>query len=367
MSRLRWGICLSVLCTAARLPSFASTGTEAAAFLEIPVGARPAAMGAAYAPLAEDAYAAVWNPAGLAFLPETQVAAQHLSYLESIHYEFLSVVRPTRPGGAWGASAQYLGSGDITQTNDSGQRIGNFSSHFAAYTASYGQKITERIALGVSAKWVNAKISDVGANAFAGDAGLMMEVNEKLTLAGVIANAGTKLKFLDDGGSLPLTAKLAAAYRVTSQWLVAVEGDEQAGLASGHVGIEYHPMSFLSIRTGYRTDTTKELSALAGVSAGLGLDVWGQEFSYAWLPYGDLGTTQYFSLLLRFGASRDARKNLIRYEPIRTHRTVHKNSKSTEDDKKHDDPEYQQLMQLLDDSPAHLAEKQKENEVSNPQ
>ena len=35
----------------------ASSGTESASFLDIPVGARPAAMGSAYSALATDAYA----------------------------------------------------------------------------------------------------------------------------------------------------------------------------------------------------------------------------------------------------------------------------------------------------------------------
>src|SRR5471030_2939425 len=90
-----------------------SRGSEGAAFLEIPVGAGPAALGSAYTALAQDAYAPIYNPAGLGFLPATQIAAQHLSYLESIDYEFLSFVHPLAEGKAFGLSAQYLGSGEI--------------------------------------------------------------------------------------------------------------------------------------------------------------------------------------------------------------------------------------------------------------
>src|SRR5258708_9890564 len=44
--------------------------------------------------LATNAYAPVWNPAGLGMLNGNEVAAQHLSYLESMHYEYLSFVHP---------------------------------------------------------------------------------------------------------------------------------------------------------------------------------------------------------------------------------------------------------------------------------
>jgi hypothetical protein len=92
-----------------------AAGTSSASFLDIPVGAGPAAMGSAYSALATDAYAPVWNPGALGFIDSTQIAGQHVAYLESISYEFLSFVHPLIPGDAIGVSAQYLGSGDIIQ------------------------------------------------------------------------------------------------------------------------------------------------------------------------------------------------------------------------------------------------------------
>src|SRR5439155_24733072 len=70
----------------------ASSGTEGASFLDIPVGAGPAALGSAYTPLATNAYAPVWNPAGLGMLSGIEVAVQRLSNFKPIHYEFLSFV-----------------------------------------------------------------------------------------------------------------------------------------------------------------------------------------------------------------------------------------------------------------------------------
>ncbi len=87
--------------------SFASSGEEGAAFLDIPVGAGPAAMGGAYSALANDAYAPTYNPAGLGFLDSTQLSGQHLSYIDSIAYEYLSFVYPMKKGKSLGVSAQY--------------------------------------------------------------------------------------------------------------------------------------------------------------------------------------------------------------------------------------------------------------------
>src|ERR1700761_8948069 len=94
----------------------ASVGTAGASFLDIPVGAGPAALGSAYTALATDAYAPVWNPSGLGFVPTPQLAAQHLSYVDAINYEFGSVAYPLSHHNALGVSLQYLGTGDIPGT-----------------------------------------------------------------------------------------------------------------------------------------------------------------------------------------------------------------------------------------------------------
>src|SRR5258706_8326700 len=123
LSRLFFILLGAVL--SSELPVFASSGTEGASFLDIPVGAGPAAMGSAYTALANDAYAATINPGGLGFLDSTQFAGQHLSYLDSIHYEYLSFGLPLPrasscssaadcPGSGLGGSIQYLGTGDIS-------------------------------------------------------------------------------------------------------------------------------------------------------------------------------------------------------------------------------------------------------------
>ena len=146
---------------------------------------------------------------------------------------------------------------------------------------------------------------------------------------------------------------LGLSYQPTPRWLITTEGIyPRTGLASFHLGGEWRPLKFIALRTGYRTDTIQGLSALAGCTVGLGMKVWGQELAYAWLPYGALGNTHYFSFLLKFGEVDRGRCNLIHYQQI--HRTVHNGSNSEEDS-----PEYQQLMELLKEREKELARQQK--------
>jgi hypothetical protein len=352
---------LSLLICVFPITSQASSGTEGAAFLDIPVGGGPAALGAAYSALANDAYASTLNPGGLGFLPSTQFAGQHLSYIESVYYEHLSFAVPlprssaclnseTCLGSALGGSIQYLGSGDINGTDVNANPTGTFSTHYAAYNLSYGRAFSDRLSLGITGKWINAKIDDVTANAYAADFGSMYKATDKLTLAAVMTNLGTKLTFLDQSDSLPLAFHLGAAYRPVSQWNLSAEGVyPQTGLASAHFGIEWHPLQMIAIRTGYRTDTVKENGALAGFTTGLGLQAFGQEFAYAWVPVGDLGNTHYFSLLIHLGETNQAKRNLIQYQTIKQHRAAQGGSDDI-------DPDYQQLMEIISNDDSHLAQ-----------
>jgi hypothetical protein len=312
--------------------------------LEIPVGAGPAAFGSAYTALANDAYAPVWNPAGLGFLESTQLAGQHLAYLESMNYEFVGLVHPLRKGDAVGVSAQYLTSGDIPATDLAGQSFGSYSDTFGAYSLAYGHAFSERFSLGLTGKVIHLQLEDVSANAYAADLGAFYVLNAKWHLAATIANLGTKITFLKAGNSLPRTVHLAAAYRLTSAWTVAAEAAAPtAGTLSARLGVEWRPLDLIALRAGYRTDTLKELSALAGFSTGIGVQVWGKELAYAWVPYGELGNTQYLSLVWRFGALEQRDRNLIQYRSLNSRRSIKEQGLDSMD------PETQQLMQLLNE------------------
>jgi hypothetical protein len=281
--------------------AYGASGTEGASFLDIPVGAKPAALGSAYSAAAEDAYATVWNPAGLGFLPMPQVAAQHLNYLETLRYEFLSVTLPVGTGGGLGAAIQYLGSGDIPGTDLNNHDLGSFSSYFAAYSLSYGHALSPSVSLGATAKAIQARIKDTSAGTFAGDTGVAVHWGEKLACALVLANVGKPLRFNDQKDALPQATRAGAAYSWNNHWRSMTEiAYHRTGLAAFRFGGEYQQRYF-SLRGGYRTDSTRDLGFAAGLTAGLGLQFWNQEISYAWNAYGDLGQTHYVSLVCRWG------------------------------------------------------------------
>jgi hypothetical protein len=188
----------------------------------------------------------------------------------------------------------------------------------------------------------------VGARAYAVDLGSLYKFNSKLTLAAVLTNFGTKMKFIDQADSLPLAFRLGAAYRVTPQIGLTTEGVyRQNGLASFHAGTEWRPSPPIALRVGYKTDTLPGLSPLAGLTMGIGIHAWGHEFSYAWLPLGELGNTQYFSLVLKFGGATAERRNLIQYQRIKRERVS-----ETSDDQASWDRDLMDLLENEEKKPA---------------
>jgi hypothetical protein len=239
----------------------------------------------------------------------SELAAQQLSYLNSINYEYAGFVHPLTPGHSLGVSVQYLGSGNIAGTDVSGNSIGNFSSYYASYNLSYGQVITDKLSLGVTGKVISASLGSVGASAYAFDVGSMYKVNKRLTLAGVLTNVGTKLTFLDQQDSLPMSFHMGASYEIDPHFTALAEWVyEQTGVNVGRTGLEWRLCDAVALRAGYRSDTSQGLSSLSGFTMGIGLKVMGQEFSYAWVPMGALGNTQYFSVMIRFGGKNQPKR-----------------------------------------------------------
>jgi hypothetical protein len=82
------------------------------------------------------------------------------------------------------------------------------------------------------------------------------------------------------------------------------------------------------------------LSPLAGFTTGIGLNIWGYELSYAWVPLGDLGNTNYFSFLYKFGETSNPKRNLIHYQAAKRPSSVNDTGQIES---------IQQLLELFDD------------------
>jgi hypothetical protein len=294
-----------------------SKGTSGAQFLEIAPGARPAAMGGAFAGVADDVHAVWYNPAGLGNLMRVEVTGMDDQYFQGVEYDFAAVSVPLlsfqkhaiQDRNAYGVlafSVYDLSLGNIpTQGNtETATPTGSVSSQDLAYALSYGYALPATdLSLGATVKYVTSQLAGFNASAFALDAGALYR-HDLWSLGGGLRNAGTRYGFAGQSDPLPLLFYAGGGYHLTKQWLASAEvdvpRDNNLVLA---LGTEYvHPFTSKvsgALRAGYNTGNS-DAGGISGVSFGGGLTYGNFSFDYAFLPFGDLGNTQRYSLVVKF-------------------------------------------------------------------
>lgn len=175
-------------------------GTTAAAFLNIPVGARATAMGGAFSASANDATSLYWNPAGLTALSGGSFAGEYAAWLADIEFNYAAFALPTA-FGTFGVAVTALRTPEmevttVAQQNGTGER---FDAASYAFSLSYARALTDRFSIGGTAKLVNERISSSSASGVALDVGTMFVTPFRgVRLGASISNFGTKMTIAGD-------------------------------------------------------------------------------------------------------------------------------------------------------------------------
>lgn len=167
-------LCASVTAFSAALSGgISKVGTTSASFLKNPVGARALAMGGAYSSIANDATAAYWNPAMLGLITNFSADVSHSKLLAELNTNYFGAAFAMGSLGTGAISVLTLGMDEMDVTTEQYQdgtgEIFNAGSY--AVTFSYGKFITDRFAIGGSARYVNEYIWNSESQAFAFDIG----------------------------------------------------------------------------------------------------------------------------------------------------------------------------------------------------
>ena len=300
----------------------AGKGTTAGAFLRLAPGARGAAMGEALGGVADDAYAAWYNPAGLGFLTRVEAAVAHESRFESIAYDAAILAVPVLSwrdsslrSNAYGVtalsvyslSASGIERRGLTETDTPS---GTFASSDRAYALSYGWKAPgTKMAFGGTAKFVDSALDTARATALTWDGSVLWRGESAAAAAGV-RGLGGSLRYSRVYDPLPTVYYAGVSYRSRAGWLVASQLDVPIqDTPSLGLGVErrWAPTPDLSavFRGGFNTGHSGA-GGLAGASLGFGVAWRATEVDFAWSPSGALGDLFKYSLLFRFGEVRSA-------------------------------------------------------------
>jgi len=315
------------------------TGTTAAAFLEIGVGAAANGMGGAFVGRADDASALYWNVGGIASLARNQVILVHTNWIADSRFDFAGLVLNLGGFGNIGLSFTSLSMADMkVRTVEQPEGTGEFfSAGDIAVGLSYSRFLTDRFSVGLTAKYIQQSIWHMNSIAFAIDAGTVFRTDllGGLTIGAVLSNFGTPMRLqgrdaryfirvdetkqgsndnipvnIDlDSWDLPLYFQIGVSapvfnyddYKMTVSADALVPNNDYQSL---NVGAEFTFMDVLSLRGGYNSlflqDAEGGLSLGVGVNSQMLLSVATVYFDYAFRDFGRLNSVHNFSIGISF-------------------------------------------------------------------
>ncbi|KKM91027.1 hypothetical protein LCGC14_1232630 [marine sediment metagenome] len=293
MRKVLGSMVVGILVFALNISSSAGgSGTTAANFLKIGVGARAAAMGDAFTVIVDDSTSLYWNPAGLAKMEKRQFSATYNMWFAGINQGYLGMGFPLSGEGIVAGGMNYVDMGDFDGRDEAGNPTGTFTASALNYQLGYANRVGEKLIWGISAGLVQDTIADDIKSTYAANFGLLFETSESLSLGLALQNIGGQL----GGDPLPFVAKIGMAYTWQSLLLaldIAKPADNDLYYCAG---IEWWIMDGIALRAGYKTN--QDIGE--GLTAGFGFDKGKIRFDYAYVPYGELGNTHKVSLGMSF-------------------------------------------------------------------
>jgi len=331
---------------------FSEAGTRAAEFLTIPIGSRGVAMGGAFGAAADDISAVWWNPAGLAFLNDTQLFLTVANQPLDVGYTYAAVAAPLLEGRLiMGGFMGLLTGGDqeittVTQPEGTGA---TFSTYSLQAGASFAWNFSDRACAGINIKAVHEDIAGNTQSTVAFDLGTNYHtvfLGREIRLAFLIRNIGGNMAFSGNGlkittppedvypgtniarqerealrrttrYKLPTSFHISLSYLLRADkcyhWLAAAEFSQ-----NNNMPVSYSVGSELARKVGKRTSVAlrggwefrgdeldlEGVDRLRGLSAGGGVTydfiAFKGSIDYAYRNWGRLHSSQLFSLSISF-------------------------------------------------------------------
>ncbi len=288
-----------------------AAGMTSADFLNLPIGARAAAMGGAYSAISEEASAIYWNPAGLVQVPKLSAVFMRSRYVAETSYQYAAYAHRLGFDSVVGGSVFMTDIGAIDQTDYiSRTKIGSFAPRDQVYTLSYSKAVLEfsdkdmDVSIGVSGRYISSRILNT-AKSYSADIGVMTynftAIPYRLGVA--LVNLGNGLRYDKQSSPLPLTLRLGGAVNPFRNMLVSADavfpkGNEPHLSFGGELATEPNELTRLCLRAGL--STAKLRDGLGGFSLGAGATLHFFSLDYAFVPMGELGAMHNLSLTFDF-------------------------------------------------------------------
>lgn len=144
-------------------------------FLEIPIGARAAAMGGAYMGISDDGAGLLYNPAGLANMKKKLFTTSYRAMKLDRSLAYISILFPTQGNSVLGVNWLYAGSGSVEARNSLGQLSGHdvsFNSH--DFGILFAKRFENYLSAGLKINYFQSNFTEINSGTVGIDFGIMI-------------------------------------------------------------------------------------------------------------------------------------------------------------------------------------------------
>lgn len=264
--------------------------------------ARADALGDAFTGLADDPSALFFNSAGLSQLRASSLSINHNSYLAGSFEETLLFGLPAGPLGGFAGALQYVAWGGLDQRDPYGVSQGTFSDGDVALGLGWGAALLKDFSLGLAIHGIQQKIVDSLYGQLTVDLGLLFAPFPDLQMGLSYSGLGTDLTGYASAQALHLglSALLKLGEGTDLKPLLVGEW-EPYGVSRIRGGLEGTIEKNYCLRASYQAAfSDNQIGGFMGFACGAGVKMGAFQLDYAFVPYGDLGSSHRVSLGYEF-------------------------------------------------------------------
>jgi hypothetical protein len=304
--------------------------------------ARMAALGANGQSVKDgDLNLGTYNPSLLDSTNHGQFSFSYINYISNVNYGQIAYASHFRGIGTFAASLNYLGYGKFTETDITGQEIGQFNAGEYFLTLSGARQIDSLFSIGANINLLYGQMANYTATGISADlAGTYYNAKKGTLVSLMLKSMGTQLSGYTDNDRAPMPFEIQLAFsqrfknapfRFTvlaenlQRWKLVNEIDapDERDPLTGEiinkskdtfgenlarhfvVGVEVLIGKSMFLRGGYNYRRRQELKVpdrpgISGISFGLGFRVSKFHFSYSRAAYNVAGGSNHITVTTRF-------------------------------------------------------------------
>jgi len=290
-------------------------GKQAMPLMEEGGTARAMAMGSTAVGVPQGSASLFWNPAGLGGLDNcAELGLHHATGLGDSNNETAVIGVPMGTMGGFAASVNYVDNGTFEGRDSVGNKTGNYTAGDMGGALGWGKQLSPGISAGVAVKYNRQKLDSKAYSAYAADVGLLWNPLSSFNMGLTYSDIGTKVA----GSDIDSGFRVGASYDVNKDMLLAVASElNPAGFYRLQAGIEEYVDPSVALRAGYvHSFTDSKIEDLTGLTVGMGVQIVKNiMFDYAYLPYGELGSSHRLSLTCKFSCPKKAEEQVAEAKP----------------------------------------------------